>query len=138
MISFIKIYGPPILKAIRALEKIAVQIPEVCIMDTIISHQVPQYVGRKRSQEPSKTSGDFLIANAPEFAKRYFISSGIEIHTERCHNIISKSGVSLGEYDFFFEWFEEPDQEKMSELIIKIDQALAPLGCLYSITTEKD
>lgn len=138
MKSFIKIYGPPILKAIKVLERIAVQMPEVCIMDTIISHQIPQYIGRKRSRKPGKTYGDFLIADASEFAMRYFNSSGIQIQTERCHNIISRSGVSLGEYDFFFEWFEEPNQEKLNELINKIDQALTPLGCLYSITTEKD
>lgn len=138
MKSFIKIYGPPILKAIKVLERIAVQMPEVCIMDTIISYQIPQYIGRKRSHEPGKTYGDFLIADAPEFAKRYFNSSGIQIQTERCHNILSRSGVSLGEYDFFFEWFEEPNPEKLNELINEIDQALTPLGCLYSITTEKE
>lgn len=138
MKSFIKIYGPPMLKAIKVLEKIAVQTPEVCIMDTIISHQIPQYVGRKRGREPGKTYGDFLIADAPEFAMRYFNSSGIQIQTERCHNIISRSGVSLREYDFFFEWFEEPDREKLNELIEKIDQALKPLGCFYTITTKKD
>ena len=36
MISYIKIYGPPLLKAIKALEKIAVDMPEVCIMDNQI------------------------------------------------------------------------------------------------------
>lgn len=36
IISYIKIYGPPHLKAIRALEKIAIDMPEVCILDTVI------------------------------------------------------------------------------------------------------
>ena len=36
MKSYIKIYGPPVLKAIKALETIAVDMPEVCIWNTII------------------------------------------------------------------------------------------------------
>lgn len=137
MISFIKIYGPPVLKAIKALEKIAVEMPEVCIMDTVITHQIPQYVGKDRGVKPAKSYGDFLIARAPEFAMRYFSSSEISIPVERCNTIISKSGESLGEYDFFFEWFDEPSQQQLNDLIEKIDDALAPLGCLYTITTKK-
>ncbi len=43
MKSYIRIYGPPLLKAIRALEKIAVNMPEVCIMDTMIESSMPQF-----------------------------------------------------------------------------------------------
>jgi len=56
---------------------------------------------------------------------------------ERCRNIISKSGESLGEYDFFFEWFTEPSMAQLNELIDRIEKALAPLGCQYTITTKK-
>lgn len=31
MISYIKIFGPPVLEAIVELEKIAINMPEVCI-----------------------------------------------------------------------------------------------------------
>ncbi len=41
MKSYIKIYGPPILEAIKALEKLAIDTPEVCIMDPIIHSQMP-------------------------------------------------------------------------------------------------
>ena len=34
MKSYIKIYGPPIVKAVKALETVAVDMPEVCIMST--------------------------------------------------------------------------------------------------------
>ena len=117
MRSFVKIYGPPILKAIKALEKIAVDTPEVCIMDTIISQDLPKF---------DDISGTL----------EYFGAIPTEITTERCNNIISKSGEMLGEHDFFFEWFTDPNMDQLNELIEKIDEALAPLGCKYTLTTK--
>ena len=121
--SYIKIYGPPVLKAIKELEKIAVDMPEVCIMDTVMAG-VPDY---------STAFSD------PDFTSNYFSQTlgSVEFEVERCGTIISKSGEKLGEYDFFFEWFTEPTMEQLNELIEKIDEALTPLGCKYTITTEK-
>jgi hypothetical protein len=114
--SFIKIYGPPILKAIKALERIAIKMPTICIMDTLIA-SAQAYV-------------------AEDWAMDYFSPLG-EISVERCGNIISKSGESLGRFDFFFEWFGKPDQKQVNDLIEKIDGALKPLGCKYTITTKE-
>ncbi len=36
MRSYIKLYGPPIVKAIKALEKMAIDNPKVCISDIFI------------------------------------------------------------------------------------------------------
>ena len=117
--SFIKIYGPPLLKSIKELEKIAVDMPEVCIMNTSIAWGPP-------------SAGEYETD-----VMGYFAGRGIsEITTERCSNIISKSGQKLGEYDFFFEWFTEPTMEQLNQLIEKIDESLAPLGCKYTITTK--
>ena len=118
MRSFIKIYGPPVLKAIKELEKIAVDMPEVCIMDTIIEKELPYF-------------------SDPENIRGYYSTLPAVITLKRCGNIISKSGVSVGEYDFFFEWFTEPTMDQLNELIEKIDEALVPLGCKYTITTKK-
>jgi hypothetical protein len=93
MRSYIKLSGPPVLKAIKELEKLAIQMPQVCVMDTIIA--------------------------------------------ERCGKIVSKSGEMLGDHDFFFEWFKNPNQAELNDLIQKIDEALAPLGCRYTITTKR-
>ena len=117
MRSSIKIYGPPVLKAIKALEKVAIDMPEVCIMDTIISQAGPTFDDVTGMVE-------------------YFGGPG-EITVERCNKIISRSGESLGEYDFYFEWFTEPTMEQLNILIEKIDEALTPLGCKYTITTKK-
>jgi hypothetical protein len=116
MKSYVKIYGPPILKAIRALEKIALNTPEVCIMDTIIAQDVPQF-------------------DVMDNTMTYFSTLG-NVTVERCDNIVSKSGESLGEYDFFFEWFTDPNMDQLNDLIEKIDNALAPLGCKYTLTTK--
>jgi len=118
MRSFVKIYGPPLLKAIRALEKIAIDMPEVCIMDATIALGGPEF-------------------NTNTGVMEYFSQLGeVKISKERCDKIISKSGMMLGEYDFFFEWFQKPTQSDVDRLIAKIDEALAPLGVKYTITTK--
>ncbi len=66
----------------------------------------------------------------------YFRSSGVFVTQERCESIISESGQALGEYDFFFEWHEKPNTSQLRDLIVKIDEALADVGCHYSINTK--
>jgi len=39
--SFIKLYGPPIVKALKVLENLAVDNPEVCIMHFIVANLSP-------------------------------------------------------------------------------------------------
>jgi len=103
------------MKAIKALEKIAIDMPEVCIMDTFIAVQQPRF-------------------DTEEAITEYFSPIG-EITRERCGTIISESGETVGEYDFFFEWFTEPNQDQFNMLIERVDDALSPLGCKYTITT---
>jgi hypothetical protein len=128
MRSFIKIMGPPLLEAVRELEKIAVDMPQVCVMDEAILLDIPRRMARDIG-EPIEY---------PEYVSEFFTRrTGVRVRTERCSNIISESGELLGEYDFFFEWFEEPSMEQINDLIGRIDEALGPLGCLYSITTSR-
>jgi hypothetical protein len=114
--SYIKIYGPPVLKAIQKLQALAIDTPEVCIMDTVIARDIPRFT--QRTQVMS-----------------YFAQFG-ELSVERCDNLISKSSGTLGEYDFVYEWFIPPTGDQVNELIGKIDEALADLGCKYTITTK--
>lgn len=116
MRSYIKVYGPPVLETIRALERIAVGMPEVCIMDTVILKGVPRNLARDIGG--------------------YFSAQGVEVPLERCRSILSNARESLGEYDFFFEWRVSPSVEQFYGLIEEIDGALAPLGCYYKITTK--
>ena len=138
MRSYVKIFGPPVLEAIKSLEKIAIDMPEVCIMNSIISGDIPQYLARDIGATHVRAHIDrSLDPDLVAWARDYFGSSGVSIPIERCRSIISKSGESLGEHDFYYEWFEDPNQEQFNGLLEKIDETLAPLGCYYTITTKK-
>ncbi len=52
------------------------------------------------------------------------------------HPLISKSGHTLGDYDFFFEWEHDPTWNEMRELVSKIDKAFSRLGCKHTLTTK--
>lgn len=130
MISYVKIYGPPLLKAIKALEKVAVDMPEVCIMDTTIAANlsIPRTgMSVMGMTEPTLDTQEGVLT--------FFGGQGA-ITEERCDTIISSSGESLGEYDFYFEWFIKPNMKQVEDLIEKIDEALTPLGVKYTITTK--
>ena len=129
MISYVKIYGPPLLEALRALEKVAVDMPEVCIMDTTIQAAV----GAPEIPGASFGAADISF-DTPEGVMSFFGVS--DMPEERCDTIISKSGETLGEYDFFFEWFTKPDMAQVEDLIKRIDEALEPLGVKYTLTTK--
>lgn len=132
MKSFIKLYGPPILKSLKALEKIAVDMPEVCIMDSLIEQYFPE--SSPIGVSPSSSEGHAISGGV--WAQQYF-SPLTSISVERCDTIISNSGETTGEFDFYYEWFTEPTTEEVNSLIEKIDKALSPLDVKYTITTKK-
>jgi len=122
--------GPPVHESITALEKVAVEMPEVCMMDPYV--------------EPYAGTGDTGVRDAytgtstsHQAIKEYFKPLlNRELPDEICNRLISKTGGSLGEYDFYFEWFRKPTTAEVMELIKKIDTALTPLGVHYTITTK--
>lgn len=122
MKSYIKIIGPPIAKTIKALEKVAVDMPEVCIMSVPIEATLATpYSDTGFGLDDAASINTYFSAEMPE---------------ERCDKIISKSGESLGENDFYFEWFKDPTMEDINMLIEKVDQAVAETGASYMITTK--
>ncbi len=58
------------------------------------------------------------------------------ISEERCGTILSKGAESLGEYDFYYEWFQKPSVSQVEGLITKIDEALEGTGVRYTLTTK--
>jgi hypothetical protein len=123
MISYLMIYGPPLLEAIKALRKMSLGFPEVCIMDQVVgSHPEPMQ----------------LFTMDPEIATTFFSSTKgtVEVDYKKCQEKISKSGQKIGDYDFYFEWFEEPSMEDLEKLISKVDETLKPLGCSYKMITK--
>jgi len=117
--SYVKIYGPPLVKAIRALEKVAVDYSKT----TTVRHfdiltPTPPYIGEDQ---------------------RYYrqtILPEIEMAVDEKVKLISRSTDTLGDYDFFFEWGKEPTKQEVLDLIAKIDEALADCGCRYTIVTK--
>ena len=131
MISYVKLYGPPVYDAVKALEKMAIDMPEVCIMDTMIEATIPS-----SSYGPDdRMGGTPLIPGGASGVYEYFRDLG-EITMERCSKIISSSGEELGEYDFYFKWFTKPSMNQLEKLIKLIDETLAPLGVRYTITSK--
>jgi hypothetical protein len=128
MKSYIKIYGPPLSKAIAELEKIAIDMPEVCVMDTVISSEIHPSVAEDVGGQVERW--DYTVSNY------YFRRTGVRVPIERCRSLISRSGESLGEYDFYYEWFKRPSVQQVQDLIERIDEALEPLGVMYTITTK--
>jgi hypothetical protein len=116
MKSYVKILGPPLLEAIRALDRVAVDMEGFSVMNPLI--QLAPY--------DSMTSDETRV---------YFDAVG-SVDPSRYDSIISKSGESLGEYDYYFEWFQRPRMKDIEVLLQKIDETLKPLGCQYAITTK--
>jgi hypothetical protein len=118
--SYIKIYGPPLLKAIRALEKIAVELSKT----TEIRHF--------DILTPTGLWGDTEYY----FSIREMLLPQVEMPVNEKVKLISRASDTLGDHDFFFEWGKEPTKQEVEDLIAKIDEALADCGCRYTITTK--
>jgi hypothetical protein len=119
--SYVKIYGPPVLKAIKALEAVAVEMSKSTGLK--FSHRCIPY--------PTRMQSDTSDWNA-------YVRNMEKTYVD-CYEpvrLISDSHQLLGEHDFFFEWTEEPDMGNIKDLLEKIDEAIAVLGCYYTLTTE--
>jgi len=118
MRTWIKITGGDEEKGIKALEQLAVKTPKVCINNKLLEYAVPDYN---------------IITS--EWTLDYY--SELEaVSLERCKNLISKSGEPTGEYDFYFEWLEEPDKEYLASLEKDIKKTLEPLGIKYTLVNK--
>ena len=124
MKSYIKIYGPPLAKAISALRKVAVDTPEVCVMDANIEASFSMMTPTSNASLDSQSVVMDLFGGSSVISE------------ERCDTIISKSGESVGKFDFYFEWFQKPTIAQLEDLISKIDETLAQVGVRYTITTK--
>jgi len=119
--SYVKIYGPPVMEALMALEAIAVELSKATSVK--FSHTCIPYPTRYQSDQNDWNN----------YMKR------MQQNYVDCYEpvkLISESDQLLGEYDFFFEWSEDPKMDQLENLIGKIDEALVGMGCLYTITTE--
>jgi len=121
--SYIKVYGPPILKAIRALEKVAVEFSKTT---TIRHYDILTPTEDYAAMGPRDMSG----------YTQYLLPEIVEMPVAEKIKLISRASDTLGDHDFFFEWGKEPTKQEVLELISKIDEALADCGCRYTIVTK--
>lgn len=119
--SYVRIYGPPILKAINALEAVAVEMSKA--IDIRFSHKCLPYP--RAAQAETRDWQRYLQRMKDTYVKCY-----------EPVRLISEAHTMLGDYDFFFEWSEEPTMEQLENLVGKIDEELKGLGCNYTITTK--
>ena len=63
---------------------------------------------------------------------------GLQYHKSQYESIFIKSSQALKKYGFFFEWFEEPSSSQLNDLIMKINGALADIGCLIRSHLKKN
>jgi hypothetical protein len=133
--TYIKILGPKTNNAIKELDKIAAEMPEFCIMNTVISSGIPSSIARDIGGVSYNrgTLRDPIIA---EYAFNYFKGSGVILNKEQCERILSGSIDLLGDYDYFFEWKREFDLKDYENLVEKIDNAFTSLGCHYTIVNK--
>lgn len=120
--TYVRIYGPPLLKALKTLEGVAVEMSKSS--EVKFSHKCVPYPTRMQSD---KNDWESYLKNLQN------------TYTD-CYEpqkIISDASMTLGEYDFVFEWAEKKaSMKKVQGLIEKIDGALGDLGVLYSLKTE--
>ena len=119
--SYIRIYGPPLLKAIKVLEGVAVDMSNKT--EVKFSHKCVPYPTRLQSD---KNDWNTYIKNMQKTYKDCY----------EPEKILSDASMTLGDYDFVFEWTSKPSIAKIEDLIAVVDTALAEVGVLYTMTTE--
>lgn len=121
MKTYVKIYGPPIMDALKELQNIAGEMPKVAHF-----HFMAGLEGL-----PGTSQGpEAVLAHSSSYAAEEKTITMVK------KSSVSKSGHTLGDYDFFFEWEHDPTWFEMTELISKIDKAFSRLGCKYTLATK--
>ena len=119
--SYVKIYGPPFIKAVKALEAVAIEMSKT--KDVKFSHKCIPYPTRMQSD---RNDWDQYIKNMQK----------LYVDCYEPVRLISDSHQLLGEYDFFCEWTENPKMAQIEGLLENIDKALVGLNCNYTLTTK--
>jgi hypothetical protein len=119
--SYVRIYGPPLLKAIKALERVAVEMAKKT--EVKFSHKCVPYPTRMQSD---KNDWNTYLQNMQKTYKDCY----------EPEKIISDASMTLGDYDFVFEWTSKPSLMQIEDLIEKVDGVLAGVGVRYTMTTE--
>lgn len=116
--TYVRIFGPPILKAIKALEGVAVEMNKS--EPVKFSHKCIPYP--RFTQQDSREWRSYIQTLEKTYVDCYEPSK-----------LISDAKEMLGDSDFFFEWRDKPTMNQIELLIGKIDEALKGIGCFYAL-----
>ncbi|MGD2142598.1 MAG: hypothetical protein PVH79_03855, partial [Candidatus Bathyarchaeota archaeon] len=94
--SYVKIYGPPILEGIKGLEGVAVELSKATKIKFRHSCLPQGYPGR--IEPNTRDWGQYL-----EHMTRTYVDCYEPVR------LISEAHQVLGDYDFFYEWAEDPN-----------------------------
>jgi hypothetical protein len=119
--SYVRIYGPPLLKAIKALEGVAVTMSNKT--EVKFSHKCVPYPTRMQSD---KNDWNAYLQNMQKTYKDCY----------EPEKIISDASMTMGDYDFVFDWTSKPSITQIEDLIARVDAALEKVGVMYTLTTE--
>ena len=119
--TYIKIYGPPLMKALKALEGVAVAMSKES--EVKFMHKCIPY--RTRMQVDNRDWSAYLKNLSKQYVDCY-----------EPQKLISDAKQTLGESDFMFDWVEKPTLKNLETLIEKIDSSFQGLGVLYTMTTD--
>ena len=120
--TYVRIYGPPLMKALKALEGVAVEMSKE--KEVKFSHKCIPYPTRMQSD--NRDWSNYLNNLKNTYVDCYEPAK-----------IISDARQLLGDHDFMFEWVEKkPAMKQLEGLIEKIDKALTGMGVRYTLTTE--
>ena len=133
MKTFVKVEGDAKDEAIERLRKIAIAMPKICVYDTVLHERVQ--AGELSGYGIPGAGGGGQTENSIDMVMAYF-GGPDEITRERCSNIVSTSGIDLGEYDFAYEWTGSPSADQVKRLEKDIKTTLDPLKIKYSIKSE--
>ncbi len=120
--TYVRIYGPPLMKALQALEGVAVEMSKE--REVKFSHKCIPYPTRLQSD--NRDWNNYLNNLKNSYVDCYEPAK-----------IISDSKQLLGDYDFMFEWVDKkPTMKQLEALIERIDVALTGIGVHYTLNTE--
>ncbi len=109
------------MKAIKTLEGVAVEMANK--VEVKFSHKCVPYPTRMQSDRNDWNS--YLQGMRKTYQDCY-----------EPEKLISDASMTLGDYDFVFEWTSKPSLKKIEDLIRMVDEALAGVGVMYTMTTE--
>lgn len=132
MKTYIKLEAKDKKPALKALRKLAIDMPKVCVMDTGLAESlgIDTAQGSGPGGIPGAGGGGSL--GSIEMVMNYF-GGPSSITKERCETIVSSSETDLGEYDFVYEWMDKPEKAQLDTLAVDIAKALKPTGAKHTI-----